>query len=360
MRQARIERGVYEAPPKSGVYWVIWYDAEGRRHREKIGPSRELARAVYQKRRLEVREGRDFPETLRRRSGPTWGQLCEDFKKAHPHHWSIRVGYFRRISEEWFPRLPAAAVGPRQIQAQLAALEGDHRGSTLNRYRAVVSAICSWAIRTGTLDQNPARLVRAAREDGQRTRFLSNEEEKNLLAKIEASHAAYAPLVRLALHTGLRRGEQWALRWEDVDLEAGILAVRRSKSGRPRFVPINDVAREALLHLRKRGGDMVCPHKDPRHWFEPAAKAAGLARFRWHDLRHTFASRLAMAGVSLVAIQQLLGHASVQTTMRYAHLAPSYARDAVLALGRPQAAATSTAPAQSKGKQRRLHIVRTA
>jgi site-specific recombinase XerD len=110
-----------------------------------------------------------------------------------------------------------------------------------------------------------------------------------------------------------------------------------SKHGEARHIQINSVARAALLRLRERGDGVgyVCPgyegprRRDWRHWFTDAVAKAHVANFRWHDLRHTFASRLVMAGVPLRAVQVLMGHKCIETTLRYSHLGDSHLQKAV-------------------------------
>ena len=139
----------------------------------------------------------------------------------------------------------------------------------------------------------------------------------------------------LALATGMRRGEQWGLRWADVDLENSIAAVD-GKTGQ-RYVRLNSAAREALLklHAASNGSRFVSPDKrrdgqrDHRRWFDRACETAGVDGVSWHTLRHTFCSRLAMAGENLATIKKLAGHSSITTTMRYAHLSPGHEEAAV-------------------------------
>ena len=125
--------------------------------------------------------------------------------------------------------------------------------------------------------------------------------------------------------------------WENVNLFRRVLTIPRSKNVETRHVPINSVALNALLELHKRG-DGIGPVirnlqgsrlSDPRHWFEPALCVAGIRGFSWHCLRHTFASRLVMAGVDLRTVQELLGHKSIAMTVRYSHLAPAHTLAAV-------------------------------
>lgn len=119
-----------------------------------------------------------------------------------------------------------------------------------------------------------------------------------------------------------------------------MITIPRSKHGERRYVPINSVARGALarLWLPRDGSDYVClcsrksrslRGRDRRLWFEEAVKEAAITNLRWHDLKHTFASRLVMAGVDLRTVQELLGHKTIAMTVRYAHLAPEHQLEAV-------------------------------
>ncbi len=111
-----------------------------------------------------------------------------------------------------------------------------------------------------------------------------------------------------------------------------LLTIPRSKNGAMRHVPLNATALHALVELRARNGhsELVCgSSRCPRYWFVPAIKAAELSDFTWHCLRHTFASRLVMAGVDIRTVAELLGHRTLAMTMRYTHLAPDHQRAAV-------------------------------
>lgn len=316
-------RGVYERDRGSGIFWIRWADGGGLIHREKVG-TRELAIAAYQKRKSEVREGRFFPRLREQRV--TFGDLVDEFKKAKPNHWSKGL---IDIIKSWFADYPARSVTPQKIQEKMNALVSDGRtDATANRYRAIIGAVYSWAIRNGRIERNPARMVPLRREENHRIRFLEAEEETRLRKVI---HARHEPEFTLALNTGMRLGEMMSLAWGDVDLERKVIQLRKTKSGRPRSVPINADALTALKKLRKQGRSQVMA-SHPRYWFEAALTAANVKNFRWHDLRHTFASRLVMAGVNLRTVQELLGHQTIAMTIRYSHLAPSHLRAAVESL----------------------------
>jgi len=180
--------------------------------------------------------------------------------------------------------------------------------------------------------------------------FLSFEEAELLEAHAEPGR--WKAMISLALNTGLRIGELAALSWDCVDLASGRLLVKRNvfrghlgtpKSGREREVPLNERALKALRDYPRRiDSPWVFPQRDggfirnPQHTCAEAilrnAERAGIRPIGWHTLRHTFASHLAMRGVPLKAIQELMGHATIEMTMRYAHLSPDVKKDAVRAL----------------------------
>ena len=176
--------------------------------------------------------------------------------------------------------------------------------------------------------------------------FTFDEADRLIAASPSREHDDWGTMILLALRTGLRLGELMALRWQDVDLIAGKLVVRQNvvrgivgtpKSGRAREVPLGDEVLAALKrHRHLRGPLVFCNslggmHQQytVRYALVRACKKAQLRIVGWHVLRHTFASHLAMRGAPLKAIQELLGHAMIQMTMRYAHLSPDVARDAV-------------------------------
>jgi len=130
----------------------------------------------------------------------------------------------------------------------------------------------------------------------------------------------------------------FGLTWENVNLPRHVLTVPRAKNGEMRHVPLNSSAIAALESLQRRSEDSTGPvirnlQGEPlagqRHWFEPAIKQAKIRAFSWHCLRHTFASRLVMAGVDIRTVQELMGHKSITMTVRYSHLTPRHTLAAV-------------------------------
>lgn len=238
-----------------------------------------------------------------------------------------------------FRSYPADAITPADIEGFLedGSEPRKNRGknwkpSTINHYRSLLSLTYRLAIRNGKATHNPARATRHRKEDNTRVRYLSAEEESKLRKVLERDWPAHLPEFDLALHTGLRLSEMYALDWRNIDLNQRFLLVQRGKNGESRYARLNSVALKALDELKKRSngaGPVIRnlagePLSGPRYWFEKALTDAEIAGFHWHDLRHTFASRLAMAGVGIRAIQDALGHKSIAMTVRYSHLAPDF------------------------------------
>jgi len=191
------------------------------------------------------------------------------------------------------------------------------------------------------------------KEDNGRVRFLNQflptktvledlgthtDEEARLRAVILRNHPEHMLEFEVALHTGMRPSEQYSLRWPQVDLARKLVTIPKSKNGKTRHIPLNSVAVAAFKVLEQLSLDGAGPvflnmQGEPlrgyKHWFDPAAKEAGIRDFTWYCLRHTFASRLVMAGVHLKTVADLMGHKTIQMTMRYAHLAPAHQLAAV-------------------------------
>jgi len=330
-------RGVYERKP--GEWWIRYVDAQGRYRREKAG-TKGAAIDLVRKRKTDALIGKKLPEKLRRAT-VTFADIARDalaYSKAHKLTYGDDVARMERILA-WFRDRSADSVTPQEIERRFEeCIEAeDWAPSTVNHYRSLLSLTYRLAIRNGKASANPARSTRHRREDNSRVRYLTPDEETKLRSVLEKEWLGHIPELDLALHTGLRLSEMYGLDWQDVDLSRRLLLVRRGKNGEARYARLNSVALKALDDLRRRSdgtGPVIRnlagdPLAGPRYWFEKAIVKAGLADFHWHDLRHTFASRLTMAGVGLRAVQDALGHKSVAMTVRYSHLAPDFLFDAL-------------------------------
>jgi integrase len=228
-----------------------------------------------------------------------------------------------------------------------AALKNKKSPKTINNHLTVLRRTLAIAVKWGRLSCVPAiDWLKAPKPPFD---FLDFSEATRL---IDAAEGEWQTLIVIALKTGMRQGELLALRWEDVDLVAGKLRITCSvsrgvittpKSGKPREMPLSDAAVRALkAHRHLRGPLVFCDvegqmlTKGACKWpLKRAYKRAGLREVGWHMLRHTFASHLVMRNVPLKAVQELLGHATIEMTMRYAHLSPDARRDAVGVLDLP-------------------------
>ena len=338
------QRVIFERATVSGIWWIRYVDAQGRYRREKAG-TWSMARDLYIKRKNEALQGRKLPEKLRRRMA-TFREIAEDaLAWSDQHKRSARNDHkLMKKLLTWFGDRPAESVGPTEIEARF---QGEPwTPATWNRYRALLSLTYRLAIRAGKAKENIARMVQHRTEHNERVRFLSPEEEKRLRVAILEKCPERLPEFELALQTGMRLGEQYSARWEHVDFERRLLTVPCDKGGKTSYVQLNDAALSALARLRERtwNTSMVCGgSKGPRHWFKEALQTAEIADFSWHCLRHTFASRLVMAGVDVRTVAELLRDRTLAMVMRYAHVAPDYKLEAVRRMERHFQAGTDTA-----------------
>ena len=215
--------------------------------------------------------------------------------------------------------------------------------ASVNRYLAALRHCLNIGVREfELLDDNPMRKVRQLAEPRGRVRFLSAGERDNLLATCKAHSGALHLIAVLALSTGARRGEILNLRWSDVDMQRGMLTFHETKNGERRSAPLTGFAADQLRthgKVRRMDTDYVFPGVNGRpleigKMFSQAVVRCGLSDFRFHDLRHSAASALAMNGATLAEIAEVLGHKSLQMVKRYAHLTEGHTRAVVLRMNR--------------------------
>jgi site-specific recombinase XerD len=280
-----------------------------------------------EKRRTEALQGKKLPEKLRRAT-VTFAEIATDalaYSKAHKQSYETDLIHMETILTR-FRDTAVGSITPVEIERYLTqtAKEREWAPATVNRHRALLSLVFRIAMENNKVERNPIRLVKPRPVSNTRVRWLTDGEETRLRATIEANCKEHMPELDLALHTGLRRSEMYGLTWENVNLARCVLTIPRSKNGEMRHVPLNTAALSALAEFQKRGDGTgnVIRNKDrnplvgPRHWFEPAILKAKIPSFSWHCLRHTFASRLVMAGVDLRTVQELMGHKQICMTVR--------------------------------------------
>ncbi|MBM9536197.1 tyrosine-type recombinase/integrase [Desulfobulbus alkaliphilus] len=243
---------------------------------------------------------------------------------------------------------PIREVGVLDIERVKQGLVKAGRAPRTIEYTfAVIRMVINVAIQRGFyVGQNPIAAVKKMKFDNRRTRFLSHDEAEALLIEIAKRSMTIHNMALLALHTGLRLSEICGLCWSDVDLTHNVLTVRDTKSGKNRHVPMTERVRKMFQHIAEEAGTgaLVFPsrkgelRKGPiSNSFDKAVDALGFnegvtdrrQKVTFHVLRHTCASWMAMAGVELYSIKEVLGHQSIQMTERYSHLCPSRLRAAI-------------------------------
>lgn len=359
-------RGVFEKELGSGVWWVQYFDAEGKRHREKVGSKRAAIKLV-ELRRTQRLEGRKLPKP---RTRPLLLRELTDSALAYT---SGQPGYRTNVSRmkhliAEFGDCVAEEITPERIKARLdsatdrrcRAKDGEAftpkklSVATKNRYIALLKLTFRLAEESRKIAFNPARLMHQKKENNARIRWLRDKEEGALREVIQRDYPEHMPEFEIALHTGMRRSEQYRMEWERVDFENGLIEVPQSKHGEKRYVRMNSRVRMILTTLKDQSTGTGCVFSalTPRFWFEPAVAAAGVKDFTWHCLRHTFISRLVMAGVDLRTVQELAGHKTIAMTCRYAHLSPQHQQSAIeklVPLVSEEETATSSATEEFEG-----------
>ncbi|BCB70767.1 integrase [Vreelandella aquamarina] len=247
------------------------------------------------------------------------------------------------------PALGERAMGsviPPDIARLIETMrERGYAAGTCNRALILLSYGYTLALRWGVegVEQNPAKALRELKEDNRIERYLTNEQTQRLLVAVNESHnPLLASIVAFLIYTGARRREVLDARWDDVDMVRKLWRIPKTKSGKVRHVPLSKGAWQLLSALRAEGVPLNgCVFANPRtglpfvsifHSWDAARQRAGLPELRLHDLRHSFASFLVNAGRSLYEVQELLGHADIRTTARYAHLSRERLFEAVEAV----------------------------
>ena len=322
---------------------IYWFDFQmnGTRYRKSTGKSkRRDAEDVFHA----EREKAKMAESAGIQKIKTYKlvDLAEEYLK-----WAERQRSYKdkkqciRQLVEVFGNRDMKDLNTREIEQWQSSRLKYNKPSTVNRLLATLKHMVNKGVQwemagDGALKQ--VRNVKLLPENNRRLRFLSIEECQRL---IECCHKNLKPIVIVALNTGMRRGEILGLKWEQVDLSHGFILLDVTKNGERREIPINTTL-EYLFKEMPHSAESVYvfagktgkPLTDIKTGFHTALRKAGIHDFRFHDIRHTFASQLVMAGIDLTSVKELLGHKSLTMTMRYSHLSPGHKRKAVHVLDR--------------------------
>ena len=318
---------------KRNEFWTDFYDATGKRHREPVGrgASYSLAKQVLAKRLADAAENRYFPARIA--MARKFSEVSAKFWELHGSH--LRSNTWRYMMPKFnatFGRMKIGDINAGDIQKLYNEIASRRTHSTARRYMTLLRLIFNKAKVWGDfIGENPCSGVKLGREANHRIRYLTSPEIETLLG---AANPRLWPVVAIALLTGMRRGEILGLTWENVDLNHGRLYILQSKSGLPRELPISPKLAGVLHGIgpKAKGPIVDLPVIMLRRLFSEALRGSRIASFRFHDLRHTFASHYVMAGGDLLTLSRILGHTTTAMTQRYAHLASDYLAAKVAAM----------------------------
>ncbi len=376
-------------PSGAMTYYFSYRNGQGRRGRYRIGNSDSLspAQARDQATLLSARvvAGEDIQSQKkheRRMAQQAKSQTLDGFLIHQYEPWATSqrksgTATVKRIRSnfEHLIKRPLVDINLWVIEKwRSEELKRGKAKTTINRDVTTLKACLSKAVEWGVLEENPLQKLRPIRTDNlSRARYLTADEERSLRKTLRERdeqlcqrresgnkwrcdrHQATLPdlslrffsdylhpMVLLTMNTGLRRGEMLQLKWSDVNLLQRKVVIRgdNAKSGKTRYVPLNDEALSTLQRWQPSAEamDWVFPAHDGGRMmsiktsWKRVLKRAAIRDFRWHDLRHHFASRLVMKGVDLNTVRELLGHSDLSMTLRYAHLSPEHKADAVAKL----------------------------
>jgi len=339
--------GVYK---KENRWYIDYYKPDGKRKREVVtipgvdpkNINRQDANKALSIRKAEIAEGKfeiaqtKKPVLFEKFTDRYYETYSKPNKKSYVRDkTSIKV-LKRFFSGKTLQRINAWLVERYKSQRQKELTRyGRHPSkATINRELACLKHMFTKAVEWGLVSSNPVKKVKLFPEKPNKLRVLSNGEFEKLY---NVSSDFLKPILVIAINTGLRRSEIFNLRWEDINFKEGFIYVSDSKNNDSRVVPINQTLRDTLVLLKNKSsgeylfsyGDSGEPVKSIKKGFWAALRRSGIDHCRFHDLRHTFASRLVMSGVDIVTVKELMGHKDIKMTMRYSHPTPEHKKQAV-------------------------------
>lgn len=297
-----------------------------------------------------IHEGRYFTRSQAKRK--TFGDMIDRYieeilplKPKSQAKQTMQLGYWRdKLGEMILHDIGSSHISA--IKNELAigkTSRGTRSKATVNRYLAAISHVYTVAIKEWEwVHDNPVSRISKFKEDRGRTRYLSENEIKRLLDVCQCfNHRYMYPIVVLALSTGARKNEILSLKWDNVDFERGVIRLDETKNGDQRGLPLEGHAYDLLYDLfknKKIYSDYLFPSSTvskpvciKKSW-PKVLKQANIENFRFHDLRHTAASYLAMDGASSTDIAEILGHKTLQMVRRYSHLSEAHTKKVVASM----------------------------
>lgn len=244
---------------------------------------------------------------------------------------------------KFFKGLDLDEITPSKIEDfKKYLLKNGKSKATVNKYLQALSKLFNVAIDNEIITTNPKQKVKNLKTENNKIRFLEKSEEKSLMSVLpkfyyDGKSSMLKLIVKVALKTGMRRNEILTLKWQNVDFKNNVFELLVTKSGKSRKIPIAKTLKKFLEKLKKVSNSeylFVNPETQKRYVdikksFKTALKQANIENFRFHDLRHTFATRLIEKGVDIVVVKELMGHANISTTMIYVHTDATRKKNAI-------------------------------
>lgn len=241
-----------------------------------------------------------------------------------------REEYGSRHFLELFGDRTLSEITPKDVDDYKQIRLNEVAPATVNRELQIVRHLFNLAKRWKKFfGENPVSEAKLLSVNNQKERILTPEEEEKLLG---LCNPCLKPILITALHTGMRKSEILTLKWTNVDLDNSVITIEHTntKTKTTRRIPVNSVLRKLLLEqkLKSGGSEFIFLSQDGNPYkrhdslkgaFERLCKKAGISGLRFHDLRHTAATRMIEAGASIVAVSKILGHSDIKMTMRYTH-----------------------------------------
>jgi len=333
--------------PKKGNFFIEYY-YEGRRKRERAGTSRGFAEIADHKRKIEIMEGRfiDRKKVLKIKFEDFAHEYIELYCKPNCKSWKSNHQSNLNILKRYLSGKYLHEITPIVIEKFKSdrLKETNKKGkplnsATVNRQLNVLKGLYHCAIDWGKFKgENPVKKVKSFKENNARLRYLEPEE---LVILLSNCHDHLKAVIIVAVYTGMRRSEILGLRWKDCDFKRNFIYLWITKNGEKREVTMSEAVKRALINVSKNPESefIFCNKdgiqiKDIKKSFFTAVQKSGIKDFRFHDLRHTFASYMVMNGTDLNTVRELLGHKSLTMTLRYAHLSPNHKTQAMESLSK--------------------------
>jgi len=319
--------------------YYIEYRYEHRRIREKVGFNRKFAEIVLNKRRVEIAENKflDKKKVAKIKFSDMVDKYIEMYLKVNrPTWWKSEKHNLRHLTgffgEKYLHEVTTLDVEKFKIE-QLKVVGKNSVNKNLGCLRAMFNKAKEWKLFEG---DNPVHNRQFFKLENRRLRYLEKDEIKKLLLVCDGY---LKDIIEFAINTGMRQGEIFHLKWEDIDFNTGLIHLLKTKSGEKREIPMNENVRNVLDRVKRTPTSIYVfssfhekPFDNVKRSFKTALEKAGIKNFRFHDLRHTFASHLVMGGVDLLTVKELLGHKKIDMTLRYSHLSCGHKFKAVQTL----------------------------